>query len=365
MTKIKVLIDGYYLRKPRGLGRYIKELLYNLSLYPRNEVQIFVLVPDDINNEYLIQGKNITYIFSKGTIQPIWEQCLIPITVRKYKIDVVFHPYNTSCILMNFYLKNVKRIVTIHDLMFLDSNHKSANLYQKLGNIYRKICVKFLSKQATIISVSNKTKKEIAQKINRESTVIYSTVDKFYNDFYRSKNKVLDIIPNEPYFLHVGGSSPHKNTIRVIEAFKKSNVYKHYKLLIVGLGKKGKIQELYKDDRVEFLDWITDLEMASLYKNACALIFPSLNEGYGLPIVEAIKFNCPVITSNIEPMSEISMGSSLLVNPYDIDEIYKALENITDKEMRNRLQLKQKSVSNIFSSEVYAKKLYDLIINGL
>lgn len=128
----------------------------------------------------------------------------------------------------------------------------------------------------------------------------------------------------EAYFLAVGVGY-RKNIIRSIEAFEKYNNKNYFRLVIVGNPTDGSFKA---NQNVIFTGHVTDLELKALYKNAEALLYPSLHEGFGLPILEAFSSNCPVITSNCSSMAEIAKKGAILVNPLSVDSIADGLNQL-------------------------------------
>lgn len=355
--KIKVLIDGYYLSKPRGMGRYAQELINALENSPLDKYEVHVCVTSDTSLGYMGNYKNIKFHYYKKSPFPIWEQFKLPRIAKALKVDIVHAPYNTKPLIFN--LNKFPTVTTIHDLMFLNKEHKVKGLYQQFGNLYRSFIVKTMmltAKNENIITVSNTSKKEINKFLQAESDVVYTSVDYFYNSVENSIKKSVSY----PYIYHVGGISPHKNTEKVIQAFKNSKI-KDIKLLISGMPKDCELAEKYEDDQVIFTGWLKDYEIASLYKYAEFIIFPSLREGYGLPIVEAFKYQRPVITSNLEPMNEIAGHAALLINPDSVEEMTRAISNLYyDLQLREDLEKESRSRAELFASHVMASQVQDV-----
>jgi glycosyltransferase involved in cell wall biosynthesis len=200
-----------------------------------------------------------------------------------------------------------------------------------------------------IICDSMSTKKDLLEydktlssdKIN----VIYLGVNKQQHIKSKTELKEKYNLP-DAYYLFVGTISPRKNLLRVIKAWNQ-RINTDNKLVIIG--KKGwlynpffeYIEKNNLSNGVLWLDYIPEADLPSLYSYAEALLFPSLYEGFGLPILEAMSCGCPVITSNISSMPEVAGDAALLVNPYNVDEIKAAMDIITyNKKRRNDCILK-------------------------
>ena len=144
-----------------------------------------------------------------------------------------------------------------------------------------------------------------------------------------------------PYLLSVSNRKPHKNELRIVEAFGKAKLDSAIRLIFTG----DPTPMLYRwiernqlHSRVEFVGTVPEARMPALYRGATALIFPSLYEGFGLPIVEAMTCGTPVVTSNLAAMPEVAGDAAFLVNPRSVDEMSKAMEQIVgDAPLRQKL----------------------------
>ncbi len=167
---------------------------------------------------------------------------------------------------------------------------------------------------------------------------------------------------SDKFILFVGTLQPRKNIVRLIEAFAKvlsqEKIPKNLQLLIVG--KKGwlyeeilrKPKELGIEEKVKFLDFVSDDELAVLYNNALCFILPSLYEGFGLPVLEAMKHGCPVITSNVSSLPEAGGDAAIYIDPEDINDLTeKILKLITNEKLRQELIEKGKKQAAKFSWE--------------
>jgi len=119
------------------------------------------------------------------------------------------------------------------------------------------------------------------------------------------------------------GMNPRKNTQRIIEAFDKSRYGKDLKLVFIGLPKYINVQE---SRNVRIVGHVKNEEVNVLYSGAKALVYPSLYEGFGLPILEAFACGCPVVTSNLSSLAEVAGNAAILVDPYDVSSITDGIE---------------------------------------
>jgi glycosyltransferase involved in cell wall biosynthesis len=208
-----------------------------------------------------------------------------------------------------------------------------------VGKIYFRTLVELSARRACkIIVPSRSTLDDLARFWpNRECDcrVIHHGIDESFTTFAeeRQVNELIQKfgLTKHGFFLHVTNGKPYKNTPRVIEAFMKIAGTSKQNLVIVG--RKSAFTDSIRrlsavpglEERINFLGSVEDEDVVALYRSATALIFPSLFEGFGLPIVEAMACGCPVITSTRGSLAEISGNSSVIVDPENVDEISDAM----------------------------------------
>lgn len=174
----------------------------------------------------------------------------------------------------------------------------------------------------------------------------------------------------EKYFIYVGGLVIHKNVPRIIYAYdllRKNMPQVKEKFIIIGGASSGMkeinlaVSKTTFAKDIIFLNFIPMEEMPAFYSGATALVFPSLNEGFGQPIIEAMGCGTPVITSNLASMPEVSGGASILVNPYKIEEIMVAMKKIIeDKSLRDQLSVKGIERAKMFTWEKYTEANFEV-----
>jgi glycosyltransferase involved in cell wall biosynthesis len=260
--------------------------------------------------------------------------------LKKEKINLLYCP---SVAIPIFYKK---KIVTIHDcasLRFKDEVSLISKLYLKLSFW----SIKNLSLK--IVTVSEFSKLEINKllKISLDKIIVISEgvpnlvninediIDKTLNKFN---------LKNKNYFLYIGNQRPRKNIPNLIKAwndfFDKNNNY-----YLVMAGKINNLEN-FKINNIYSIGTINEEEKTSLYKMSRALIFPSLYEGFGLPVLEAQSLGIPVITSNISSLPEISGEGAILINPEDYKDISLGLEKIINPSF-NKEELINKGYENL------------------
>lgn len=277
-----------------------------------------------------IDRKNQYIIYTRKTIPwpRLWTQGGLALQTFKDNLDVLFVPAHTLPIIRK---PGLKTVVTVHDLgsEYLPQMHQlKQRLYLGFMQRYQ------LSSVTRIIAVSKATKNDLVEKVGidpKKIEVIYEGYDKKL--FKPTKADVL-VNSLSQYFLFVGTVQPRKNLERIIRAI--SHLGGGIKLAIVG--SKGwmsdSIYKIGKQHKVKFLGRVEDKDLPGLYSGAVALVFPSLFEGFGLPILEAQACGCPVITSNISSMPEVADKGAIYVNPYSVDDIVVGLKKMEDRKLR-------------------------------
>ncbi len=203
--------------------------------------------------------------------------------------------------------------------------------------------------------------------------MVYPGMDSIYNPL---SSEIIEQtlkkynMAKKKYFLSVGGLVPHKNVPRSILAYdslRKNNPEIKEKLVIIGKESVGVMEvrnaankSAFSKDII-FFSYIPLPDMPSFYGAATALVFPSLNEGFGLPALEAMASGTPVITSNLASLPEVSGGATLLVNPYKVEEIEEAMKLVVkDEALRKRLIISGLERAKNFSWEKYVKGNLDV-----
>jgi len=197
--------------------------------------------------------------------------------------------------------------------------------------------MKWVKKEADLIlAISQSTKNDlikISSIAANKIKVVYPAIDK--NLFQPQNQKEIDRIKRKyqlnNYLLAVSTQEPRKNFHRIINAFrqlKKSSL----QLAIAGKTGWGKKNKTAGRNNIKILGYVPDKDLPALYNGAKIFLYPSLYEGFGMPILEAQACNCPVITSNISSMPEIAGDGAVLINPEKTNEIKKAIETISRNE---------------------------------
>ncbi len=336
-----------------GVGRYIRNLVYYLQrLDKKNEYVLFV----NSKNINEVKGQPPEASLAKGgklgvdswKIVPadirwhtIEEQIKFPDILNKENLDLVHFPYFSVPI---FY--SGKFVVTIHDLIINQfGTGKASTLplpFYKIKRLGYKIILKqTVNKAVKIIAVSESTKNDIIRLLGVDAGKIVVTHEGVTSAFSSLASSVqlekpkLDAskLDAKRYFLYVGNAYPHKNLERMLEAVAMMK-NKGLMINVVMVGRedyfykklKEKVKKMNLVNNVIFYGEATDEQLSELYRNAKALILPSLMEGFGLPALEAMANKCLVLASDIAAFREVCREAAIYFNPYDVDDIAKKMK---------------------------------------
>lgn len=320
-----------------GSGEFCFQLLVKLAKTDvSNQYSIFL--PRETTSDLPKENEKWKYIVFNS--KKLWTLIGLSRKLKNYKLDVFFSlthylPLFTSS-------PSVISILDVSYLYFPDL-FKKKDLYKlKFWGGYS------IKKAKKIITISNSSKNDIIKmyKVNSDKiAVVYPGV----KEKLSSKDRDLNMTDlkekfgiSSPFILFVGTLQPRKNIVRLIEAFSKLNS----DLELVIVGKKGwQFEEILNapkkydvENKVKFLESVTDEDLPSLYKNAVCFCLPSLYEGFGLPVLEAMQYGCPVVTSNVSSLPEAAGEAAVYFDPENVEDITKALQSVADDEqLRSKL----------------------------
>ncbi len=355
-----------------GVGHYIYFLIkYLLEIDKENEYFLF-FYNKNIKCEEFERQKNVRCIYFPGLenlakIPFFYRHLFIPHILKLYKLDIYHNPAN---VIPFFYFQ--KSVITVHDLAI----YKNPEWFPKGQWFGRSILTPFsFYKTKKIIAVSENTKADLMEifKIKKEKIEVIHEGVEDYNKLTVDEEKIDSKFKiQDPYFLFIGTLEPRKNLVRLVKAFslflKDNN--QNFKLVLAG--KKGwqyglifeTIKKLNLEDKVIYVGYVNLLEKVYLLKKAFAFVFPSLYEGFGLPILEAMNMGVPIITSNIASIPEIVIDNALLVEPYKTKTITKAMLKIVSQSgLKEELSLKEKGIAQNFTWQSCAQKTLALYEN--
>ncbi|MHC5821911.1 MAG: glycosyltransferase family 4 protein [Nostoc sp.] len=340
--------------QPTGWLSYSLNLLKELK-----NLDIDVLSPIEISGIKCHQSPlDMTTEFGiKGHLKRLlWTQFKLPNIYHKMKSRLLFSPIPEAPL-----FSSCSYVVTVHDLIPL----RFPEWFSITQRLYCSYYIRAVIQQSKhVICDSMATAEDLSKFLGvpgEKITAIPLAYD-VENFFY------LDL-PTQNYFLYLGRHNPHKNPERLITAFAALSNCKDYELWLAGPSDrrytpvlKAQVEKLGITHQVKFLDYIPYSELPKIINQAIALVFPSLWEGFGLPVLEAMACGTPVITSNLSSLPEVAGDAAILINPYNTGEITEAMQAIaTDLGLRWRLSSQGITHSQQFSWEKTGKATVEVL----
>jgi len=332
--------------KKTGVGQYGFNLALNLAKID-NDKKYFLFSPSRLdkgdvdrlsdypNIKVLDQNFLEKSILKDVILIPLWAHLYLPYLCKKFGVDVYF---NTGSIwpLLPFRLAK-RQVVFIHDvipLLFPECYYKHTRYYYRLSRAIH------LNTYDQILVNSETTKRDLVDHLGvnekRISVTPLGRDDRFIRIDDISKNQRVREkygLP-ESYLLFTGTLEPRKNITRLLEAYGKARAREILKLVITG--KKGwlydeifeTVKRLNLRQRVVFTDFVDDDDLPSIYSMAKVFVYPSLYEGFGLPVLEAMACGVPVITSDVPPLREVTGEAATLVDPQNAEALAKSIDEV-------------------------------------
>lgn len=337
-------------------------VLFGSSLRLKNILQEFATQVNRINKNF--SSKIIT--FPPTLIEALGNRFrFLPVEKLIGKFDV-FHSSDWTQP-----LTKAAKVTTIHDFGFMRYPNVS---HPKIAAVMKRRLTLVKNECDLIIAVSEATKKDAVKLLKIPTKKIRVVYEAAFKDFKRASKKEIEQVKKKykikgKYFLCVATLEPRKNFKRIIKAFSKFKTDNPGFVLVI-VGKFGwgdiKISKPAARDsfgNIKFTGYVPSEDLPGLYSGASCLVYPSLYEGFGLPILEAFACGCPVLTSNISSMSEVAGKAAVLVNPLDTDDIARGMKEAIEK--RERLIKAGLNQVKQFSWEKAAKetlKIYEEVV---
>jgi glycosyltransferase involved in cell wall biosynthesis len=383
---VKVAIDIRRMTE-FGVGTYIRNVVRTLAQLDRESKYFLIGSPDKVA-ECSPLPPNFHAVALGGSDDTLQGNLAFRAIVRRLECDVVHIPHlfwiprGLSC----------PYVLTVHDL--LEHMYGSRNASSLRRNVHFYLTRRVLRRAARVIAVSQFTKNEIEKLLaipDARIEVVYNAIDeRFLHGHATEADRELiaqRYLVNYPFILYAGAIRPHKNVVRIIEAFsalkselQKEQRYLDLKLIIIGDDlsshprlRRTVVRSAVQND-VRFLGFVPIEVLRIFYDVAKIFVFPSLYEGFGLPPLEAMAHGTPVVTSNTSSLPEVVGNAALLVNPENVFEIRRGLQRaLLDSALRE--QMKQRgyeqtqrfswtsSVSRIL--EIYREVADSRVVRGV
>lgn len=358
---MKIGVDATCWGNKRGFGRFTRELLEAILKIDKTNEYLFFIDGDTAESETIppqvkkiVANTSVSQLEAASasgsrSLKDLWAMSR---AVLREKVDVFFFPAVYSYFPV---FNRTKIIVTVHDV--IADHHPELIFPNAKAKLFWKLKQNVAIRQADLIAtVSEYSKKQIAEYFKLPESRL-----RIISEGARPIFKVLEktaetdetlarygLKTNEKILLYVGGISPHKNLATLINAFEKIAANQSdVKLILVGDYKddpffsaypslKKQVAELKLEDRVIFTGFISDEDLAHLYNTAMLLVFPSLEEGFGLPAIEAMSCGTPVAASNCSSLPEVLGEAGRFFDPRNAENIAQTIERILNDEKERK-----------------------------
>jgi len=357
-----------------GIGRFTQEVVGRMV--KRNPNYRFTLIFDRPYHESFEFGEHVTpLVVSPPTRHPVlwylWFHWLVPRVLRKIKPDIFFSP--------EFFLTTWEggpQVPVFHDIGY---EHFPNDIPWLASRYYRYYSKRYVKKAAHVLTVSQYSKEDLINtyKLTEEDiSIVHSGICNGFDPVTPEVRQQTrdEFSEGQPYFLFVGTIQPRKNIESLLQAFDlfRTQTGVDVKLLVVG--KKGWeyerafriYEEMDNKDDVIFTGFVSDEALGRIYGSALALTFLPHFEGFGLPVLEAMTSEIPVICSNVTSLPEVTGNAALQVNPLDITAITDAMKLIyRDPQLREELIEKGRYQRTVFSWDDTYEAVWENLLNVL
>ena len=354
---MRIGVNALFLQKPTtGSGQHLYHLLRGLDRYDRENE--YVLLSPRFRRAYTVSFPELSDRFQNVEVMSAlarlgenveklwWEQVGLVRAGWKERIALLHCPYWANPLLGVF-----PTVVTIHDVIqFVLPQYR----WRKMSRMYYWLVSRAARRASAIIAVSECSKRDIVRILGippERIHVIGNAVDESFRPITDSwqlaaVRERYGIEPN--YLLYFGGFDLRKNVLRIIQAYVRlpAALRARYQLVIAGrlhlLGHplypdpRPLVRELSQEGRIIFTGQIREQDKVALYSGAAVFVFPSLYEGFGMPVLEAMACGTPVITSNLSALPEVVGDAGVLVDPYSVEAISQAMAELLSSPTRRR-----------------------------
>ncbi len=347
-----------------GIGRVVEQLAYALDRTARVGDELYVLT----NGEPLERLKSAP---RRGPLRPtpLWMQMAVPRVAREERFDL-FH-FTNSTAPVNF---TAPYVTTIHDLSLM----RMPEMHPLRRRAYQRTLLKSSAARARlVITISQASAHDLQEYLGVPTEKIVVTHvaadDRFHApvDAEAIERVAARYALDGPYLLYVGTIEPRKNLVRLIDAFESARVDGVTLVLAGGIGWMAadvarRANGYAGRGRIRMLGYVDDDELPALYRAAQAVVYPSLWEGFGLPVLEAMTVGAPVIASRIPAITEVAGQAALLVDPSSTEEIGAAIAQVvSDSALRARLSADGLERSRLFDWDHAAQATWQVYRDAL
>ncbi len=355
-----------------GIGTYVRNLIHGLAAIDR-ENRYLLLAQDEDRELLATLPENFTPVAERAGVYSIREMATLSWRLFRLRPDL----YHATHYVLPAYVPS-KVVVTIHDIIHV--------LYPEflpngLAFVYAtRMIRRSLERGDRIIAVSENTKQDLIDYFDVDGAkieVIYNGVEERFRQRLAPEEidrRLAALGLERPYLLFVGNPKPHKNLDNVVKAYARARRLASFDAPLVCVGDRTpgesrirqRAEQLGLGDQVKLLGHVDFEDLAALYQGAAVFLYPTLYEGFGLPVVEAMASGVPVITSNTSALREVANGYGHLVDPLDLDAIAQAIARcMTDPDHRVRLIERGRARAEAFRWERAAEQTLGVYLQAI
>jgi glycosyltransferase involved in cell wall biosynthesis len=351
-----------------GLGRYTRNTLSSI-IAGRDDTRFVIwLSKEKTIADFPDFGANVDVRISQSDFGDLDAELT---TFRKEidhsSVDVFFSPFSPVPASIR-----IPYVLTVHDLVAFQHPEW---LVDSTVKYLKSALPQSLSAAASIVAISTHTASDIELffpgSMPRTAVIPLGVEDRLFNRIRRpSDGSVLQShgLHENSYILYVGNLEARKNLLRAVEAYEKSSLFGRVQFILAGTTRWGvedlllKVQRTRLSNQIRLLHYVPDEELPALYRGAFFFIYPSLYEGFGLPVLEAMASGAPVLTSNRSSLPEIAGEAGLLVDPMSVEEIRAGMERLSmDASLRKRLSERGLARSQAYRWQVTGENILQLL----
>lgn len=356
-----------------GIGWFTYESLKRITQqHPEHE---FVFLFDrPFPEEFIFSGNVTARVIFPQARHPLlwywWFEHAVPAALDKIRPDIFLSTDGYLSLRSTF-----PQVTVMHDLAF---EHFPGHVDALTARYYRYFTPRFAKKAKRIATVSEYSKQDIVNLYGIDADridVVYNGSNELFIPLNYNEQDLVrrEFTGGHPYFIYAGALQPRKNIIRLFLAFDAFKKRSGGNIKLVMAGRNWSYHEAmkvhaamqFKED-VVFPGHLTRMDLSRLMGGALALVYVSLFEGFGIPIVEAMNCDVPVITSNISSMPEVAGDAGLLVDPYSIEDIASKMEAVSlDEKLRTNLVEKGMLQRKKFTWQQTADKLWECVMKAM
>ena len=373
MKKVRVFVDVYYFKAAlSGIKTYIHE--FNQASIKYGSKDIEYLFSHDLeklkNNLIFINSKNrlVRWLFQFNYF--IWKQIILPLKLLYFKADYLICP---DYIAPKLTFKT-KKIIVIHDSLFWDYPKNYSSLWRKYFLYLLELGI---NNKTKIVTTSNYSKTNLKDKLKTTTTINYIYQSSEKPQIFNKKTLSSLRLPKS-YILHIGSFEERKDLLTLVKAFsdlKKNQSNKNLKLILAGAvivnGNKkvyNKIKSFIDNNNLDsdviFPFFISNEDLSIYYKNALVYVFPSIDEGFGIPIIESFSYSTPVVCSNIPVFKEIGNDAVVYFEKGNFISLSEKIQElINSKELREKFVAKGEVQLKNFSRKKFIEGFENIIYN--